>query len=575
MVRRALALNRSLTLAAAMLLSGCLAEPPPTTLDVSDVQPREVDIGDRLEIRGGGFPLRKPAKIVFRGHVHRPGIPAEAIQTTIEVESRSEGRLEIPVDESFAQRLTARGDSDHATFRGEVSVSFAPSEAGAAPLAGKATAVVLDVRAPRSKKARGNDEAARPSLDLLGLELSRDVPASGGVVVSAVRAGSPASGAGVLPGDVIIDFDGVRVSSPADLIPSGDLSASIAVRREGSGELRTIAIPLDGVARRVPRGMIEGASLLAAVSLLLVLSMRRAPAPLAILERRVATRVRALRERPGAPVSSATRALTSALAGETSLGLSPGSVLFTLGCAGVALVLPLLSPDLDVVTLAMAAFTASAAIALVDGGIAARVARPHVAGALAIVTAVVTTGSFRVADLLRAQGALPWEWLAFRSPAALASTTVWAVAAATLAPRTRTSERAATYVTAALVAIFFLGGFRAPGVRVIEHEGWSLAAIGAFVFVVKSWCALAAIEVVRALLPLARSVPAARRVWIACALVAPAVALAVGALPGGTTASRALSALTFGVSAVVALFAALRVYASVDRFGAGHLDPNA
>jgi NADH-quinone oxidoreductase subunit H len=566
--------RRALSFALFSVSIGCIAEPPPTTLEVSDVQPREVDVGDRLEIRGAGFPLRRPAKIAFRGHVHRAGVAPEAINATIEVESRSEGRLEIPVDEAFAQRLTARGDTDHATFRGDVAVSFTAAEAGSAPLAGKASAVVIDVRVTRSKHAN-TDDAARAAVDLLGLEIANDVPASGGVVVSAVRSGSPAAGAGLLPGDVIVDFDGVRVASIADLIPAGDLAATIAVRREGSGELRTIAVPLDGVARRVPRGMIYGASLLAGVCLLLLLSMRRAPASAAVLERRIATRVRALRDRGAAPVTTVTRALVAALAGESSIRVSFGAVLFTFGCAALATVLPLLSPELDVVTLAMAAFTASAAIALVDGGVASRIARPHVAGALAVVTAVVTTGSFRVADLLRAQGALPWEWLSFRSPATLASMIVWAIAAATLAPRARASERAATYVTAALIAIFFLGGFRAPGVRAIEHETWSLAAIGAFVFVLKAWSAIAAIEVVRALLPMARSLPAARRAWIGIAVVAPALALLIGALPGGTGLSRALSAMTFGVSAVVVIFAAIRLYASVDRFGAGHLDPNA
>jgi hypothetical protein len=93
--------------------------------------------------------------------------------------------------------------------------------------------------------------------------------------------------------------------------------------------------------------------------------------------------------------------------------------------------------------------------------------------------------------------------------------------------------------------------------------------------VIKAWFALAAIEVVRAMLPMVRSVPTARRTWIGIAIAAPLLSLLIGAVPGGTGLARALSAATFGVSMVVALFAAIRLYAAVDRFGAGHLDPNA
>lgn len=553
---------------ACVVVAGCVAEPMPTTLEVNDVQPHEVDVGDRVEIRGAGFPTRRTAKVIFRGTVHRGGVPAEAINTTLEVESRSEGRLEIPVDESLAARFSANGATGHATFRGEITVSFAAAEAGAAPLRGRATNIVLDVRGARSTKVTHGRDAAAAALDGLGLTIADEAPASGGLVVAAVRPGSPAAGAGILPRDVIVEFDGVRVATVGDLVPAGDTAANVAVRRDGSGELRAIAIPLDGALRRIPRGMIAGAGLVGAAVLLLLLSLRRPSAASAAVERRIAARVRALS--PASTARDATRSLLAVLAGESAISFPIGAVAFTLGCATIALAMPLLLPEIDAITLTLAAFAFSSAVALQSGGVLP-IARPHLAGALAVVCAVVSTGAFRVADLLRAQGALPWEWLAFRTPAALASVLVWIVAAAAL-PRSTGGERTARFVAAGLLAMLFFGGFRVPGVRTIEHEAWSLAAIGAAVMVLKAWLAMIAIDVVRVLMPVVRASTLRVRMLGVVALLAPVCGYALAFVPWAV--GRALSVATFGAAAVTLAFAAMRVYASISRIGVGHLDPH-
>lgn len=557
-----------LSAVAVVLALGCVAEPPPTTLEVADVQPHEVDVGDRLEVRGAGFPTRRTAKIVFRGTVHRGGVPAEAVNIAYDIESRSEGRLEIPVDEALAARFAANGDTGHATFRGEVSVSFVASEPGAAPLRGRAANIVIDVRGSRNKKMVLGRDAARAALDGLGLTIADEAPASGGLVVADVRAGSPAAGAGILPKDVIIDFDGVRVASLVDLVPAGESFANVAIRRDG-GELRAIAIPLDGALRRVPRGMIAGAGVVAAAALLLLLAVRRPSAASAVVERKIAARIRSLSA--GATARTATRTLFSVLSGETALRFSLGAAIFTFLCAAISMATPLLFPELDVVALSLAAFAMSAVTTL-DGGSALRVARPHVAGALAVACAVVSSGAFRLADVLRAQGAFPWEWLAFRTPATLASVVVWMVAAAAL-PRTGRADRAARYVAAGLIAMLFFGGFRVPGVRTIEHEAWSLAAIGAVVMVLKSWLAMAAIEVFAVLLPVVRASTMRARLVAALSLLAPLGAFALASVP--FPVARALSIATFGATAVLLAFFGLRLYASLSRIDVGHLDPHA
>lgn len=558
----------------------CVGEPPPTTLEVSSVEPREVDVGDRIEVTGAGFPVRKKARVVFRGTVHRAGLPGEHVAAAVEVESRSEGRLEIPVDTALAERFAATGDSGHATFRGEVTVTFPPGEAGAAALAGKTSGIVLDVRAGRSGKAEKREDVARASLEQLGIEIGGVAAASGGLIVSAVRPGSPASGAGLLPHDVIVDFDGVRVASIADLVPSGDAAASLAIRRDGAEELRALAIPLDGIARRIPKTLAFSGALVSAAALFLLLSMRRPSASAALVERRIAARVRALSAHRGAEVREGWRVAWAILAGDRAYRPSLDSILFSAGAGAVACAVPMLAPDLDVVSLSLASIAGASSLAL-SGGATLGVAAAHGAGALAVVTAIVTSGSFRVADLLRSQGAMPWEWLAFRTPATLASMLVWGFAAASLGEgeaRKREglpSERAAVAVSAALIAVLFLGGFRVPGARAIEHEGWSLAAIGAVLYVAKCWMAMAAIDLSRGLLPMLRARGRALRVMVPVALAAPVAAVATGAMQANAGAGHVSSLATFGVTVVVLAYAALRLASAIERVGAGHLDPSA
>jgi NADH-quinone oxidoreductase subunit H len=567
--------STALALLVAAQASACIGEPPPTTLDVSSVEPREVDVGDRIEIGGAGFPVRKKARITFRGTVHRAGLPGEHVAAAVEVESRSEGRLEIPVDAALAERLAATGESGHATFRGEVTVTFPPGEAGAAPLAGKAGGVVLDVRGGRSSKPEKREEGARAALEQLGIEIGGVAAASGGLVVAAVRPGSSASGAGLLAQDVIVDFDGVRVASVADLVPAGDAVASLAVRRDGAEELRTVAIPLDGIAKRIPRTLAFSGALVGAAALLLVLSMRKPSASAALVERRIAERVRALGAHRGAEVREGWRVAWAVLAGERAYRPSLDAVVFSTGCAALATVVPTLTTDLDVISLSLAAMAGGASLSL-SGGASLPVFVAYGAAALSVFTAVVTSGSFRIADLLRAQGAMPWEWLAFRTPATLASLLAWGFAAASIGrDRRRPSERAAVLVSAALIALLFFGGFRVPGARAIEHEGWALVSIGGAMYLGKSWLAWLAIDLLRGLLPIVRAKGRVLRLMVPLAVGAPLLAAATGAMPANAGVGHVSSLATFGVTAVVAAYGALRMLAAIERVGAGHLDPSA
>ncbi len=74
------------------------------------------------------------------------------------------------------------------------------------------------------------------------------LPKEGGLIVSTVVAPSPAVDAGLLPGDVIIDFDGTPIRSKLD---SDVLSFTKLVREAGPGREVTIRILRDGQPREI------------------------------------------------------------------------------------------------------------------------------------------------------------------------------------------------------------------------------------------------------------------------------------------------------------------------------------
>src|SRR5690349_5232180 len=62
-------------LGALLGLLGCAADAGPELLNVIDVVPRAVDVGDRIEILGTNLPAgeAREALVTFRGELRRPG----------------------------------------------------------------------------------------------------------------------------------------------------------------------------------------------------------------------------------------------------------------------------------------------------------------------------------------------------------------------------------------------------------------------------------------------------------------------------------------------------------------------
>ena len=60
-------------LALTCTLVACQRETLPPLIQVLEFAPREAEVGDKLELRGAGFPQGKSAQIAFHGTLHRPG----------------------------------------------------------------------------------------------------------------------------------------------------------------------------------------------------------------------------------------------------------------------------------------------------------------------------------------------------------------------------------------------------------------------------------------------------------------------------------------------------------------------
>src|SRR3954454_23771205 len=87
----------ALALFSVMGLVGCAADgAAPELLNVIDVAPREVDVGDRIEVLGTNLPTgeAKEAKVVFTGELRRPGQAAlEGQEIVIEKAQLSDDKV--------------------------------------------------------------------------------------------------------------------------------------------------------------------------------------------------------------------------------------------------------------------------------------------------------------------------------------------------------------------------------------------------------------------------------------------------------------------------------------------------
>jgi NADH-quinone oxidoreductase subunit H len=495
----------AIALAAALGLSACQRDLAPPLVEVTELSPSEVELGDRLELRGAGFPQGRTARITLRGALHRPGAPP--VDAAIEAEGvvANPSQIELTFDERLEERFCGKGDrAIHTTFAGDVEVAFASSVPGAPPLIGTLRGASLDAR-PTSVSARTADARAAEGLRALAfLGMIPGPPTPRGLAIEQVASGSEADRAGIQSGDLLVAVDGVRVSRIEDVGPSSSRSAALTTRRGAEGTLDVRVVSLTGYAgARIPAELGPAIVLALLALALVVLLLVPGPAALDVLELRVAARVR----------RSSGRVMLGALFGRGRDALV--SVAASLLLATFALGPHVLGREVDVAALAVAAFAllltsrvSWAPSALGPLRAAASVAPSAALLILAVVVALADGGAIQLAELVRAQGGAPWETAAAQRPAAAllaaaylgalgailrvrdAGSAPFAAGAAGPTDAPRAGERLGLLVASVLAVALFFGGWQLPGV--LPSRSLPLQALAAALFVAKTW-ALAAL----------------------------------------------------------------------------------
>lgn len=244
---------------------------------MSRVSPDRVAERDVLAISGEGFVVGAEALVKFSGMVHRPAQPARKVNVETRALAVDAETIELHATPEMVGKFCGRESGEngaHATFRGEVRVSFVPRLAGAPPIEGRIQNVVLDLfRAAPQTPARQLDlpTKAPAILGFLGLEVV-ELGEQGLRVVSAIP-GKPAYDAGIRAEDRIVDWADLRVHRAYDLEPfPGQRLVSVNLRRNSVATEFPVIVPIEGYAPQSAHGWWVGLVLLGALVVPLLLS---------------------------------------------------------------------------------------------------------------------------------------------------------------------------------------------------------------------------------------------------------------------------------------------------------------
>ncbi|MBX3232910.1 MAG: hypothetical protein KIT84_42190 [Labilithrix sp.] len=556
---------RLLVLFAALLvvLAGCERTVAPPLVEVTELAPKEVEPGDRIEVHGAGFPQGRTGKLVLEGTAFRPGEPP-LTHLTIEADGvvAAPDRMDVVVRESFAERLCGRGDrASHATFQGDVRISFASNDPTAPPLVGRLRGATIDVQ-PSSIRATVLDARTTEGARLLEfLGITPGAPSPRGIPAEQVRPGSPAERAGMQTGDVLVAVDGVHALAIADVAPASARSAELTIKHTESGiEDTTTVSLLDYSGERVPTEYAPALLLVGLALAILILLVLPGPPVLATLELRIASELRRT------SFGGAARALFGAGTGAAA------SVLVTAALAAFALTPWIVGRDVDAVAL-----FAAAAVLFVSS----RVARAKGAGgvvravfetllvllvlASALALAFAQIGAIELSEIVRLQGALPWQVEATRHPAcAVLAVVYFATVIALLrsrAPSDASLDRAAVLFACSLGVAVFLGGWQIPSAK-------PMLLAGAALFTLKTWLMTALCLGARRV-GTSLDAPATRRVLLRALVPGLVLGGALVALSRRVVPNVAVeTAIGATLVALVTLFSlriALRVRAAIGR----------
>ncbi len=437
---------------ACLSLVGCERTMPPL-VDVFEIGPRSIERHERLEIRGAGFPPGRSASVSFRGVVNAPGERPAAVDIVADGKVVSDDAVAVPFDEALESRFAGRGGTlRHATFHGLVEVRFAVP--GGVPVHGARDDLELDVR-PKLRLDADGEERGRAVLAKLGVAPAEDDL----LVLGELVPGGVAEQHGLLSGDRIVAFAGVRVHGAGDLSDQ-NVPRPLTLRylREGESSERIVSIDAPPFARAVPAWL--GFALLGFAAFALTAAL--------LVSRRL-TRVRRWEIALGAMLreqaAASSRPKTKRSLRHVAQWAPP--VALTLALA-VSPLVPAWA-ELDVPTLFVAWLAARIVLTRPRGSSTKRVRRvlgwttEALASVLPLSAVVVlgvhVTASLRVNDISAAQGT--WRWLAVQTPwMTLAAVVMLATSCQTRVDRPTALHRLADVLGAALLVLVALGGWQ-------------------------------------------------------------------------------------------------------------------
>ena len=480
---------------AAAVFPACEPLAPLSLLTLREVSPGEVEVGERIELRGVGFPQGKTAQVTFEGTLHRAGMaPQKSFSVRAPGVVTAEGMIEVHYDRHLEALFCGpEGRAAHTTFRGDVTVAFAAKTQGAPPAAASLANVVLDLRPPpgepaRVERARADGAAV---LRAIGVSVAAPQGAQRGLTVAEVGDGSAAALAGLSVGDVLSSFDGLVVKGPADLAPPrGAQRARLGVRRSTEANEIVLDVALQGFRAQVSPGAVLMMVCLAAASGLWLVA---SPSPLLLF---VVRRWRARR-----------------------LATSPHHRLAAILAVPLTVAVPILlralwgtEPELWIAAVSTLAASVMVHGLLGDGGVRAALSRVLLTtltllpATTVILAKAVSTGATRLSEASHVQGGVPWTFAATSSVSAFfmfaAGVLSLALADDTAAGYGRSARvrhmvsDATTAVMASLLVVTMLGGTESPFEAAAGRE-----LIGAAVFLAKAGALTGALLFIRTALP--------------------------------------------------------------------------
>ena len=497
-----------LALLSALFSAGCVRDGVPPLVEVTEISPREIELGDRLELKGAGFPQGRTARVTFRGTMYRPGeSPVRSASVEAEGVVTSSDRIEVSIGEAIEERFCGHGDyATHTTMVGDVEVAFASSVPGAPPLVGVMHGMTIDVSPSTVRASVIDSRVAEGKRVLAFFGVTPGAASPRGIPIEKLEPGSPGERVGFQVGDLIAVVDGVHVREIADVAPASARSALVTLRHGDAAADDVKTVPMIGYAGdRIPTEYGPALLLVGLALALLVLLVLPAPAVAAALELRVARRLR----------TAGPRVMLAAVFGRGSRAIFSGlaSILVSTFALGPYVIAPDL--DLGILLCVAIALLLGSRVAYARGfGGSLRSAGSVAVVGLFLVAAtagvVVHGGGFRLAEIVRAQGGAPWELAAIRQPALLVLAVVYGGALLALlrareeltilaharaedpakspvaaARNGRLLERLGLLFASALGVALFFGGWQLPGG--IEARSTLLQVAAAVLFVVKTW----------------------------------------------------------------------------------------